>query len=321
VTDHGHRRAQRAGKASLGMIIVAAMAVIAVAAVIAVVRVAGPHSGPQASPTHPVRYVGVYEAKSPQTYSQVNEFAKAIGRKPNLVGYYSGWDEPFQSGFAETAAQHGAATIVQMDPTGIPLAKVASGAYDSYLSKFATAVAAFGHPVVISFGREMNGFWYTWGYHHTPPAVFVAAWRHVVTLFRQHGATNVKWLWQVNSKSPQTGPVRDWWPGAQYVNWVGVSGYYVVPTDTFSYLFNPVVADVRQFTHDPVLIAETGVRPSSGQQRGIRDLFSGLRSQGYLGLAWFDEDTPGGPYKGGHWRIDSDPPALRMFRDGLAGRN
>jgi hypothetical protein len=208
-----------------------------------------------------------------------------------------------------------------MDPTGIPLAKVASGAYDSYLSKFATAVAAFGHPVVISFGREMNGFWYTWGYHHTPPAVFVAAWRHVVTLFRQHGATNVKWLWQVNSKSPQTGPVRDWWPGAQYVNWVGVSGYYVVPTDTFSYLFNPVVADVRQFTHDPVLIAETGVRPSSGQQRGIRDLFSGLRSQGYLGLAWFDEDTPGGPYKGGHWRIDSDPPALRMFRDGLAGRN
>ena len=95
----------------------------------------------------------------------------------------------------------------------------------------------------------------------------------------------------------------------------------MVPTDTFSYLFNPVVADVRQFTHDPVLIAETGVRPSSGQQRGIRDLFSGLRSQGYLGLAWFDEDTPGGLYKGGHWRIDSDPPALRMFRDGLAGRS
>ena len=227
----------------------------------------------------------------------MNEFAKAIGRKPNLVGYYSGWNEPFQSGFAETAAQHGAATIVQIDPAGIPLAKVASGAYDSYLARFATAVAAFGHPVVISFGREMNGFWYSWGYHHTPPAVFVAAWRHIVTLFRQHGATNVKWLWQVNSKSPQTGPVRDWWPGAQYVNWVGVSGYYVVPTDTFSYIFNPVVADVRQFTHDPVLIAETGVRPSSGQQRGIRDLFSGLRSQGYLGLAWFDENTPGAPIR------------------------
>ncbi len=199
MTDHGHRRAQRAGKASLGMIIVAAMAVIAIAAMIAVVRVAGSHSGQQASRIDPVRYVGVYEKKSPKSYSQVNEFAKAIGREPNLVGYYSGWNEPFQSAFAETAAQHGAATIVQMDPTGMPLAKVVSGAYDSYLARFATAVAAFGHPVVISFGREMNGFWYTWGYHHTPPAVFVAAWRHIVTLFRQHGATNVKWLWQVNS--------------------------------------------------------------------------------------------------------------------------
>ncbi len=102
---------------------------------------------------------------------------------------------------------------------------------------------------------------------------------------------------------------------------MGVSGYYVVPTDTFSYIFKPVVADVRQFTHDPVLIAETAVRPSSGQQRGIRDLFAGLRSQGYLGLAWFDENTPGPVYKGGHWRLESSPVALRTFRDGLAGRN
>ena len=321
MTQHGHRRAQRDGKASLGMIIVAAVAVIAIAAVIAVVRLSGSHSHPQASRPVPVRYVGVYEPNAPHSYSKVDGFAKAIGRKPNLVGYYSGWDEPFETAFAEMAAQHGAVTIVQMDPTGIPLGKIASGAYDSYLTRFANAVAAFRRPIVISFGREMNGFWYTWGYHHTPAAVFVAAWRHVVTLFRQHGATNVKWLWQVNSASPQTGPVRDWWPGARYVNWVGVSGYYVVPTDTFSYIFKPVVAAVRQFTHDPVLIAETGVRPSSGQLRGIRDLFSGLRSQGYLGLAWFDENTPGGPYKGGHWRLESSPVALRTFRDGLEGRN
>ena len=321
MTQQGHRKAQRAGKASLGMIIVAAVAVIAIAAVIAVVRATGPHSHPQASRVSPVRYVGVYEPNAPQSYSNVEGFAKAIGRKPNLVGYYSGWNEPFKSAFAETAAQHGADTIVQMDPDGIPLAKIASGADDSYLTRFANSVAAFQHPIVISFGREMNGFWYTWGYHHTPPSVFVAAWRHIVTLFRQHGATNVKWLWQVNSASPQTGPVRDWWPGAQYVTWVGVSGYYVVPTDTFSYIFKPVVAAVRQFTHDPVLIAETGVRPSSGQQRGIRDLFSGLRAQDYLGLAWFDENTPGGPYKGGRWRLETNPVALRTFRDLLAGRN
>jgi hypothetical protein len=321
VAQRNHRRAQRTGRATLGTILVAAVAIIAVAAVIAVIRVRGSDSGPQAPAVAQVRYVGVYVKTAPKTYSGVTQFGDTIGRQPNLVGYYSGWDEPFAKAFAEQAKQHGATTIVQMDPTGISLAQIASGRYDSYLTRFADAVAAFKHPVVISFGREMNGFWYTWGYHHTSPGVFVAAWRHVVTLFRHHGADNVKWLWQVNSKSPQTGPVRDWWPGSKYVTWVGVSGYYFIPTDSFSYVFEPVVADVRKFTHDPVLIAETAVRPSSGQQRGILNLFAGLRSQGYLGLAWFDEDTPGPLYKGGHWRLEDSKIARTTFRDALDGRN
>ena len=45
----------------------------------------------------------------------------------------------------------------------------------------------------------MNGYWYSWGYLHTSPAVFVAAWRHIVTLFRARGARNVTWMWTVNT--------------------------------------------------------------------------------------------------------------------------
>ena len=55
-----------------------------------------------------------------------------------------------------------------------------------------------GRAVIIGFGHEMNGYWYSWGYRHTSPAVFVAAWRHIVTVFRQQGADNVTWLWTVN---------------------------------------------------------------------------------------------------------------------------
>ena len=79
------------------------------------------------------------------------------------------------------------------------------------------------------------------------------------------------------------------------------------------------MADVRKFTHDPILIAETAVRPSSGLQRGILNLFAGLRSQGYLGLAWFDEHTPGGLYKGGDWRLEDSKIARTTFRDALDG--
>ena len=50
-----------------------------------------------------------------------------------------------------------------------------------------SSVRNFRHAVVIGFGHEMNAPWYSWGYRHVPAATFVAAWRHIVTLFRRSG--------------------------------------------------------------------------------------------------------------------------------------
>ena len=106
-----------------------------------------------------------------------------------MVVYYSGWMEPFQLRFAEEAASHGAVPLVQIDPTGVSLTAIAAGRYDAYLRSYASSVKAFGSQVILSFGHEMNGYWYSWGYRHTSPAAFVAAWRHVVTVFRAAGRT------------------------------------------------------------------------------------------------------------------------------------
>ena len=297
-----------------GVVICAVLVICAV--VFAVVKLSGSNV-PSAS-SQPIQYLGVFEPGSPHSYAGVDEFARAVGRRPNLVTYYSVWGEQFQQAFAETAAEQGATTIVQIDPN-VSLAKIAAGTYDSYLSTYADEVAAFRHEVIISFGHEMNGYWYSWGYHHTPAATFVAAWQHIVNLFRRHGADNVKWLWQVNSINSLTGPVRDWWPGARYVTWVGISGYYYLPGNTFDNVFNPVFNAVRQFTQDPVLIAETAVGPQAGQARGIKDLFAGLRMQHDLGLVWFDQHSTGGLYKGEDWRLEGDPSGLAAFRNGLKG--
>lgn len=304
-------------------LIACGVVIAVVVLVVAVLKVSDAFSTAQAPSTveqsQQIHYLGVYEPGVPGSYAGVEQFAHAVGRQPNLVSYYSGWGEKFQKAFAENATRHGATTIVEVNPTNISMSDIAAGMYDSYLTSYADDVASFRHTVVISFGHEMNGYWETWGYHHASPKSFIAAWQHIVNLFRQQDARNVIWLWQVNSLTPKTGPVRDWWPGSQYVTWVGVSGYYYVPGNTFDNVFNPVVTAIRQFTQDPLLIAETAVGPQAGQSRGIKDLFAGLRFQHYLGLVWFDQHSYGGIYKGEDWRLEDSPAALTAFRDALKG--
>jgi Glycosyl hydrolase family 26 len=296
------------------LVILVALVIAAVAVVFAVGRIVWPADPAATSlPSDSASYLGVYESGPPGTYQQVADFTSATGMQPNLVGYYSGWGEPFQTSFAETVREHGAATILQWDPTGVPISMIAAGYYDSYLRSFADSVRNFGYPVVIGFGHEMNAPWYSWGYGGVSPSIFVAAWQHIVTLFRGQGADNVTWLWTLQADEPGTGPIASWWPGAQYVTWVGIDGYYYRPTDTFASVFGKTIAQVRMFTGQPVLLSETAVGPEAGQSTKIPGLFAGMRQYGTLGLVWFDIAQDDGIYHQ-DWHIEDHPAAVAAFR-------
>jgi mannan endo-1,4-beta-mannosidase len=264
-------------------------------------------------PAKAAAYLGVYESGPPHTYQPVTEFAKASGRHPNLVGYYSGWGVPFARAFAETVHKRGAVTILQMDPTDASVPAIVRGGYDQYLRAFADSVRDFGHPVVIGFGHEMNADWYSWGYKHVPAPTFVAAWRHIVSLFRSQGANNVSWLWTINQDLSTTGPLASWWPGARYVTWVGIDGYYYRPSSTFTTVFGETIAQVRAFTDKPVLLSEAGVGPQAGQAAKIQNLFAGMRQYQTLGLVWFDIAQHQGIYHQ-DWRIEDSRAASVAFR-------
>jgi len=268
-------------------------------------------------PPNPASYLGVYETGAPPAYAPIADFAQATGHQPNLAGYYSGWVEPFATSFADRVRRHGLIPYVQIDPTYASVSAIAAGDYDSYLRSYADSVRSFGHAVVIGFGHEMNAPWYSWGYGHVQPATFVAAWRHIVTLFRGQGADNVTWLWTVNQDRPGTGPVASWWPGPQYVTWVGIDGYYFRPSDTFSNVFGTTIHQVRAFTDKPVLLSETAVGPAAGQFTKIENLFAGMHQYKTLGLVWFDETQHDG-IDHQNWRIEGDPVAQAALRFGLA---
>jgi mannan endo-1,4-beta-mannosidase len=321
--EQGRGRQRRRRQRSRRRIVTTAAAILAAVAIAAGVilynRSPDSSTGPLPVhlPTGTGSYLGIFDKDIPNSYSGVTAFTKATGAKPDLVMYYSGWYVPFPTKFATTAANEGAAPLVQMDPTKIKIAAIASGQYDGYLSAYAEAVRAYRHPVVLSFGHEMNGDWSTWGYRNTSPAVFVRAWRHIVNLFRALGANNVTWLWTVNIiNDTQRGRIpgpAPWWPGSSYVNWVGIDGYYLKPSWQFAPLFGPTIDAVRALTLDPILIAETGAVPAADQPAKIANLFAGIRQYGLLGFVWFDDTN----YKGVPFAIDS-PAAFAAFRNGAS---
>jgi mannan endo-1,4-beta-mannosidase len=247
-----------------------------------------------AVPARPGSYLGAYADGVPRSYQPVQAFTRQTGVRPNLALYYSGWEEPFQMSFAMRAASHGAIPVIQIEPTRTSLAAIAVGGYDRYLEAFATAVAYYGartgHGVVIGFAHEPNGTWYPWGWRHTSPSTWVAAWRHLVRVFRQEGADDVAWLWTVNiidRKGDIPSPLP-WWPGSAYVSWIGIDGYYYKPSWTFASLFGPTIRAVRTRSLDPVLISETAAAPAAGQAAKVADLSAGIRAYGLLGYVWFD---------------------------------
>jgi mannan endo-1,4-beta-mannosidase len=277
------------------------------------------HAPPEAPPENAVlrprifSYLGVYASGAPPGYRPVADFAKAAGRQPDLVGYFSRWQQPFNTTYAATLHGHRSEMLVQIDPENVSLAALAAGRYDGYLSSYAESVRHFGHPVVISFGHDMNAQTYTWGYRNTPSAVFVAAWRHIVTLFHSLGADNVTWLWTIQAGGRRVSPAAPWWPGSKYVTWVGIDGFYNRPSDTFATLFGPAIAQVRMLTAGPIL-AETGVEPEPGAFLKIKDLFDGVRAYGLLGLVWFEIPGIGG-LQG--WRLQDNRLAEMSFHLGV----
>jgi hypothetical protein len=132
---------------------------------------------------------------------------------------------------------------------------------------------------------------------------------------RRAGASNVIWMWTTNVELRRTCPLASRWPGAHYVNWVGLDGYLRKPGETFQAVYSPTIARIRRlFVDKPLLIAEAGALAGPGQAARIRDIYEGAARARVQGVIYFDGATS----KFGDYRPQDNKAALSAFRQALA---
>ncbi len=295
-----------------------------------------PSSSPTPSPTPsgPPVALGAYIWGAREDPTQIDSFANLIGRMPATVMWYQQWGGPnsaFNRPLIESVASRGAMPMISWMPTGDvegvddPASKLSSivrGDFDTYITSWATGLAAYGEPVYLRFAHEMNGDWYSYcaGVNGNTAADFVAAWRHVHDLFVAAGATNVRWVWSPNvenSASTPT-PMADLYPGDAYVDWVGLDGYNWGGAGwrTFAQVFGPSYQTLLSITSKPMMIAEVASAEEGGDKAAwILDTYQTQLSiyfPAVRAIVWFHEN------KERDWRVHSSQASLGAFRTAAA---
>jgi mannan endo-1,4-beta-mannosidase len=268
---------------------------------------------PASCPTGAVRMPFAGVAINASVRAHVTSFVKATGTPVRVAEFFDAFTSPFQRWEAAQATALDATPLIQLNPRHISLARIAAGGYDSMIRKYARAVKSFRCTIILSFGHEMNGWWYTWGRPWTRPATFIAAWRHIHDIFAAHHVTNVIWSWDPTHQYQHKGasPASEWYPGNAYVDWVGIDGY-LGKGQNFADVFTRQLHYIRSVTRKPVFLAETGVAGGPAQGWQIANLFGSLKKDGLSGLIWFDVNRKQ------PWRLEGRPAALAAYRKGVA---
>jgi Glycosyl hydrolase family 26 len=272
--------------------------------------------------------LGVSLSVSPfDRMSELDSYTAMLGTGPHALMWYRQWNEPLVGGTEiQQTAQRGITPIISWEPQdpanpadpAYALAAIASGAWDTYITQSARRAAQTATPLLINLAPEMNGGWSAWGPGHNgnTPAIFVAAYRHVVDIFRAHGATNVGWIWAPNTDWNAPSVYASYYPGDGYVDWLGMDGYNFGTTTSDGWLTPPQIfgrsyAALVGLAAKPIVIEETASTELGGSKAGWIAQLAQTIPAGFpavAALVWFQRN------KETDWRVNSSPSALGAFQ-------
>jgi len=240
------------------------------------------------------------ESTGPQIVRSTDAAAMAIaGASTMTIGYYLGKEN---QGTLATGS----------------LTNVATGVLDAFFKEEAERAAACGYGIICRLCPELNGRWQSgtfsgpYGFEHEEPAGFVEGWKHVVNIFREKGATNVKWCWNPSVWTPEkdgadTCDPTPWYPGDAYVDYIGLDGYAYGSkvAGTPEELFMPSYEASRVISKKPVLLCEVGIAEDVrySKARWVNEMFRLVNEKmpAVRGITWWVTASGGET----EWSIDS----------------
>ncbi len=291
--------------------------------------------------------LGAFDDKANVSLKTVFELEQNLRTTFPLVQVYSAWgnkeEQKFPKILVESIIKSGSIPVITWEPwltdfdaTLFPaglrsadvrdkngLNDVANGVYDSYIRSWAKAAAQLDCPIYLRFGHEMNDpYRYPWGPQNNRAEDFVAAWRHVYGVFQEENARNVIWVW---SPHPAHGWFEAYYPGDEFVDWVGVGVLNygtVAPTWSqwwsFDEIFGKYYADLASF-EKPVMISEFASLAVGGDRaKWYADALTDLpiRYPRVRGLLFFhvlkDQTTTQQPLD---WTINHDSSIVQTIAD------
>lgn len=276
---------------------------------------------------------GVYtQGIAGDTGPVMDRFTSEVGVAPQIVLYYRDWNPSWSTALLDPRITapilaRGAVPMITWEPfrsddaavaqPAYAPAAIAAGRYDAYIRRAAAEAAAFKRPFFLRFAHEMNGSWAPWErVAGNTPTDYVAMWRHVVSLFRAAGASNVRWVWSANVVGGGVAPFEPYYPGDAWVDDVALDGYNwgVVKQSRwrpFAGVFGESYDALSALTRKPLLITETSSAELGGSKAAWIDGIATALAQRLprvRALIWFDRDQETS------WSVASSPGALQAFR-------
>lgn len=251
-----------------------------------------------------------------------------LGRPFDLERTFHQWDHVFPTADERASVAAGRTIVASFNGkrTGAAtwrfaqIADPANAEVAADLAAMAARVRELGAPIYLVFHDEANN-----DDAFGTPAEFVAAWRRVVTAFREAGATNARFVWSLAASAyPSTADA--WYPGDDYVDVIGATGFnwYLAepasPWRTFASIFASFFEWSKPHPRPLMIVSTaTGENPQGDAARSkptwILQTMETLRATPEVqGVIWYsapgDPDTPVKD-----WRIDSSSPALAAFKE------